>query len=74
VDSDDAGGAHTSEQVFANVVDGIKKGGDLIVLQHDVKPYSVEAVEGIIQYALENNYVFAKLTPDSFAAHHSVNN
>ena len=74
VDSDDAGGAHTSEQVFANVVDGIKKGGDLIVLQHDVKPDSVEAVEGIIQYALENNYVFAKLTPDSFTAHHSVNN
>ena len=74
VDSDDAGGANTAEQVYNNVVSALKQGGDSLVLQHDVKSYSVEAVERIIQYGLENNYAFSKLTPDSFSAHHGVNN
>ena len=74
VDSDDAGRADSAEQVYNNVVSTLKVGGDSIVLQHDTKPYSVEAVERIIQYGLENNYVFEKLNSDSFAAHHGVNN
>ena len=74
VDSDDAGGASTSDQVYANVTSGLKLGGDSVVLQHDVKPYSVEAVERIIQYGLDNGYVFAKLSPQSVLAHHGLNN
>ena len=74
VDSDDAGGAGSADQVYANVTNALKWGGDSVVLQHDVKPYSVEAVERIIQYGLENNFVFKKLEPESFAAHHGVSN
>jgi peptidoglycan/xylan/chitin deacetylase (PgdA/CDA1 family) len=74
VDSGDAGGADSSEQIYNNVVSALKWGGDSIVLQHDIKPHSVEAVEKIIQYGLENNFVFSKLTSDSFNAHHGINN
>lgn len=74
VDSDDAGKADSPDQVYNNVVGALKVGGDSVILQHDTKPYSVEAVERIIQYGLEHDFVFEKLRADSFAAHHGVNN
>ena len=74
VDSKDAGGANSSDEVYENVINALKSGGDSIVLQHDTKPYSVEAVERIIQYGLEHNYIFYSLNNDSFSAHHGVNN
>ena len=74
VDSNDAGGATTADEVYTNVVSNLKVGGSSVVLQHDTKSYSVEAVERIIQYGLEHNFVFSKLDQTSFMAHHSVNN
>ena len=74
VDSDDAGKATTADAVYNNVVKSLSAGGEYVVLQHDVKPYSVEAVERIIQYGLENGFVFSKLRESSFPAHHGVNN
>lgn len=74
VDSRDAGGASTADEVYDNVIDALKWGEESIVLQHDVKDFSVEAVEKIIEYGKENNFIFRKLTPDSFDAHHDVNN
>ena len=74
VDSNDAGGADSSEQIYNNVISALKWGGDSVVLQHDIKPQSVEAVEKIIQYGLDNNFVFSKLRLDSFGAHHGINN
>lgn len=74
VDSDDAGHADTADAVYNNVVSALKVGGDSVVLQHDAKPYSVEAVERIIQYGLEHDYVFNKLSTSSCSSHHGVNN
>ena len=74
VDSDDAGRANDSEAVYQNVINTLKVGGDSVVLQHDTKSYSIAAVEKIIQYGLENGYVFNKLDQNSFPAHHGVNN
>ncbi len=74
VDSKDAGGAKTAEEVFQNVVKGIGKSKTAYVLQHDTKSYSVEAVEKIIQWGLENGYTFLPLTPESPAYHHGTNN
>lgn len=73
VDSDDAGSATTSDEVYNNVVSTLKEGSS-IVLQHDVKEYSVDAVERIIQYGQANGYTFERLTPASPKAHHGVNN
>ena len=74
VDSNDAGGASTADEVYDNVSRILGDGGEYVVLQHDVKPYSVEAVERIIQYGLEHNFVFSALRENSFSAHHGVNN
>ena len=74
VDSNDAGGASTADEVFANVTSALKNGGDSVVLQHDVKSFSVEAVERIVQYGLEHGFVFSRLRDNSFGAHHGVNN
>lgn len=74
VDSNDAGGATTADEVYKNVIAALKPGSVSVILQHDTKAFSVEAVERIIQYGVEHNYMFDKLDVDSFAAHHGVNN
>lgn len=74
VDSNDAGGAYTSEQVFKNVTNGVKGNRYSVVLQHDIHGFSVDAVESIIQWGLANGYTFLPLTNTSPTAHHGVNN
>ena len=80
VDSDDAGQARSADVVFNNVVHGkgtwrgCEDGKINVVLQHDIHKYSVEAVEDIIKWGLENGYQFLALEPDSPKVHHGVNN
>ena len=74
VDSDDAGATHETEQVFRNIVDGVEGRKTALVLQHDVKDYSVAAVERVLIWGLENGYVFAPLDADSPSAHHPIAN
>ncbi|MBR3386115.1 polysaccharide deacetylase family protein [Candidatus Saccharibacteria bacterium] len=74
ISSGDAGQTTSAGQVFENVVTALKEGGTSVVLQHDIKEYSVAAVEAIIKYGLENGWVFAKLDANSFSVHHGVNN
>ena len=74
ISSGDAGGATSSDQVYNNVVSQLKVGGSSVVLQHDIKGFSVAAVERIIQYGLANGFTFERLTAGSFTAHHGVNN
>lgn len=65
VSSGDAGGARTREQVANNVISGIQKHSVSVVLQHDIKSYSVDAVDDIIFWGLENGYTFLPLTTSS---------
>lgn len=74
VDSKDAGGAASADEVYANVVDGIGDQSVSVVLQHDIKGFSVEAVERIIQWGLANGYTFLPLGADSPACEHTINN
>lgn len=74
VNSKDAEDARTAEEVFQNVVGSIGKKQNAVVLQHDIKGFSVDAVELIIRWGLENGYTFAALTPSSPTCHHNVNN
>lgn len=74
VDSEDAGGAYTSYQVYRNVINGVKNRKTSIVLQHDIKGFSVDAVEDIILWGLHNGYTFLPLQPNSPGAHHGINN
>lgn len=74
VDSDDAGKTRTAKKVFKNVTDGVQQQDVSIVLQHDVKSYSVEAVEQIICWGLENGYTFMALDETSPTFHHEIRN
>jgi len=74
LDSDDAGRARNSSTVASNVIKGLGRGSNYIVLQHDVKGYSVDAVETIIQYGLSHGYTFKALNENSPTAHHRINN
>lgn len=72
--SGDAGETTETDKIVENVTKTLKSGGPSVVLQHDIKGFSVDAVERIIEYGLENGYIFDKLSVDSFNAHHGVNN
>ncbi len=78
VSSGDAGGTTDTEQVFQNVIKGVtansEAGYSSIVLQHDIKEFSVNAVEKIIKWGDENGFIFLPLSPSSPGAHHGVNN
>lgn len=74
VSSGDAGLTTDTNVVYQNVIDGVKNYNSSIVLQHDSKGYSVDAVERIIQWGLDNGYSFLPLTPSSPTAHHKIFN
>ncbi len=74
VSSLDAGGTTDTKEVFRNVTNGISGRNVSIVLQHDTKGFSVAAVDDIIEWGLENGYVFLPLTPTSPAVHHNIAN
>lgn len=74
VSSGDAGGANTTALVSANVIAGIQRQSVSVVLQHDIKSFSVEAVDEIIFWGLENGYRFLPLTDSSPMVHFAPQN
>ncbi len=74
VDSKDAGGATTPEEVLSNVISGVGNKTHSVVLMHDIKSYTVDAVEWIIRWGKSCGYTFAALTPDGPTCHHVINN
>ena len=74
VTSGDAGETTSKDQVVKNVINGIKSQGTAVVLQHDIKSFSVNAVEEIIQWGLENGYTFKACDMSSPTCHHGINN
>jgi peptidoglycan/xylan/chitin deacetylase (PgdA/CDA1 family) len=74
VSSGDAGGATSKEKVYKNVISEVPKYQSSIVLQHDTHSYSVDAVEDIIKWGLENGYTFKAIDNNTPVVHHGVNN
>ena len=74
VSSGDAGETKYTDDVYNNVISGIQKHKVSVVLQHDIKKFSVDAVERIIQWGQANGYTFLPLTPTTKMVHHKVNN
>ncbi len=74
VDSDDAGRAQNADKVYRNVISGIEEHEVAVVLQHDTKHFSIQAVEAIIQWGLANGYRFLPLSSDSPECHHPIMN
>lgn len=72
--SGDAGNTKDSNKIVQNVISGLKENDVNVVLMHDIKSYTVDAVEKIIEYGLANGYTFAPLTIQSPIVHQKVNN
>lgn len=74
VSSGDAGGTTTAEGVYQNIVNGCVGKKVCVVLQHDVKPYSVAAVRRVIDWGRENGYTFKALDLTSPPMQHPIAN
>lgn len=78
VDSRDASiednAAASADDVYHNVVSGISTRKSSIVLMHDIKGFSVAAVERIIIWGLSHGYTFLRLTEDSPTCAHGIAN
>ena len=74
ISSGDAGNTTDSNVIVRNVTNSVGENKLNIVLMHDIKSYTVNAIEGIIQYGLSNGYTFAPITMDSPTCHQKVNN
>ncbi len=76
VDSRDAGVAKTADEVYENVISGLKPGRRNIVLMHDSasKMHTLEALESIIDYGLENGYEFKVITAETEPMTHPIAN
>ena len=74
VSSGDAGGTTSKKEVYNNIINGIKNRDISIVLCHDIKSYTVDAIEDVIKYCKKNGYTFLPLDAGSPTAHHAIGN
>ncbi len=72
LDSRDAENKPT-DQVYSNVVNGLSKSHGNVILMHDIKPATRDAIDKIIQYGKNNGYTFDVLD-SSIICHHKVAN
>ena len=69
----DAGGAGRNA-VYNNVVSGLSHSKTNVVLMHDVKTATRDAIRDIIRYGKNNGYSFAGITMSTPQVRHSVVN
>ncbi len=72
--SGDAGDTEDSKQIAKNILEGIRGHNTSIVLCHDIHDYTVDAMERMIKKAIKEGFTFEALEPDSYSAHHRLNN
>lgn len=76
VDSNDAGGAKTAEEIYQNVITGIIPGRANVVLMHDSSGHqpTAEALPNIIDWCLKNGYAIKVIDETTPVVKHSVIN
>lgn len=76
VDSGDAGRADTADEVYQNVISGIRAGHFNVVLMHDSasKQHTLDALQRIIDFCLENDYELVALDSHSPQITHKIAN
>ncbi|MBQ1390867.1 MAG: cell wall-binding repeat-containing protein [Firmicutes bacterium] len=71
-DSGDAGWTTSSAGVFSNVIASIDGRSEVVVLCHDIHPWTVGAMDDILRWGTNNGYVFLPLNANSPGAHHGT--
>ncbi|MBR3898133.1 MAG: polysaccharide deacetylase family protein [Bacilli bacterium] len=74
ISSGDAGGTTIASGVYNNVVSSLRKDRVNMILMHDIKPYTRDAIRNIIRYGKEAGYSFEKITMDTPMITQGVNN
>ena len=74
VSSGDGGATDNSEDVYYNVTNGIEEYDIAVVLMHDTHEFTVNAVEDIILYCLDNGYTMLPFYKGIYECHHGLNN
>ena len=71
---DAAGGSPAPSTIRNNVVNSLRKDRINMVLMHDIKTYTRDALRDIIRYGKDNGYTFEKITMDTTMVKQRVNN
>ncbi|MBQ9019204.1 MAG: polysaccharide deacetylase family protein [Bacilli bacterium] len=74
ISSGDAGNTTEASGVYNNVVNSLRHDRVNMVLMHDIKPYTRDALRDIIKYGKNNGYRFEKITMDTEMITQRVNN
>ena len=74
ISSGDAGETTLASGVYNNVVSNLSKDKANMVLMHDIKTYTRDALKQIIQYGKANGYKFEKITMNTAMITQKVNN
>ena len=72
--SGDAGETTDPNGVYSNVINNLSRDRVNMVLMHDIKTYTRDALRNIIRYGKENGYTFEKITMDTEMIRQRVNN
>ncbi len=74
ISSGDAAGLKDSQSIYQNVIKQLSKDRINMILMHDVKPYTRDALASIIQYGKANGYHFEAITLGTEMVKQKVNN
>ena len=74
ISSGDAGETTDPDRVYSNVVNSLRKDRVNMVLMHDIKPYTRDALRSIIRYCKENGYQMKKISNCTKMITQKVNN
>ena len=74
ISSGDAGNTTLASGVYSNVVNSLRHDRVNMVLMHDTKSYTRDAVRDIIKFGKNNGYRFEKITMDTEMITQRVNN
>lgn len=67
-------GSHTADEIYNNVVRQLSSKRVNMVLMHDIKPYTRDALRRIIRYGKENGYTFEAIGEKTEMVTQRVNN
>lgn len=71
---DAAGGNHAASEIYNNVVSRLSHDRANMVLMHDIKTYTRDALRDIIRYGKANGYSFSAINYDTEMVRQKVNN
>lgn len=74
VDSGDASTSKTKEAVYRSVTNNLSKNKANVVLMHDIKYQTKDAIRDIIRYGKNNGYIFERIDMDTYMVRQKINN